>query len=686
MMMHKRLATNYKLMRNKTVSISEGITLFFQFTKSKSDFVLVLLYLICSVGYLAFVGHQPIQILAYMAHDDAMFWTHAFSIVSGNWLGPYSEMTLPKGVGFPLLEAFGAVSGIPINVLTASILLTALGLLIRALSIFKVNRWLLFVAFLLTLGQSSLLMVRPLRDYLYASLLFIVIAGILELSRPTKKLHFVKFIFLGAFVGLFLLTREENPWILPGVIVCLIGVLVFNKKNSIGLLNTTKKIGVTVSGLAAVHLIVMAINFASYGSFTTQDFTFGSFPKALSALQSVEEDQQTRHILVSKKDRDAIYKVSPTFAELKPFFEGPGLFWTKFGCSIEGESCGEYGGWFSWALRDAIADRGYYQSPKKADYFLSRVTKEIKDACEVKVLKCSKSTFSIIPSFHPNAKLEVVPTVSKILDLVQYKTIFSNPSARSEGDEQTLYLIRAFLGSPKTFPSNEIDSGKINGWAYSPSGAGVKVDCATSEYLPQLTWIDSPDLSKAFDDGAASKSRFQISYKASAHCSLVLTAGPDSRTIPFNEISTNQQIDFGNGKAYIESHLPSLVDKPNAVPSRAKDALIVLDRLINPILLFGGAVALALSFILGLLRQSKDYSYLFIILSLYTLIISRIALITFVHITSFPAISEQYVLPATALIPFAGMLAFHALFQETRNSISRRSANFGNKQSPENRE
>lgn len=687
MMMHKRLATSYKSMRNKSVSITGGITLNFQLTKSKSDFALVLLYLFCSVGYLAFVGHQPIQILAYMAHDDAMFWTHAFSIVSGNWLGPYSEMTLPKGSGFPLVEAFGAISGIPIQTLSALILLGALALLIKSLNVFKINRWFLFSAFLLTLAQMSLIMVRPLRDYIYASLVFVLIASILEFSRKTRKYEVIKFIFLGALIGLFLITREENPWIIPGVLLALIGVLIHNKKQSIKLRVTAARALVTIGAITLIHLAIMSLNFLSYGTPTTQDFTYGSFPRALSALQSVEEFPQPRHVPVSKENRDAIYRVSPAFAELKPYFDGPGLFWTKFGCSIEGEPCGEYAtGWFMWALRDGAARAGHYQTPQAADAYYERLASEVSAACKAGTLKCTNTNVSVIPKFPPGAPQEIIPTASKILDVMFYKDVTSQLSTRSEGDQQALFLIRAFLGSPKIYPSAELDVGRFTGWVYAPNLNRVEVKCDSSKPEAKIIWMASPDLVEAFKDEKASQSRFTVTYTSSANCILQIEMTKDSQTIPISEIRQNKLINFSGGKIYFESAMESMVDKPNAVPAKIKQTFIDFNRIANPFLLIGGLVSLLFALAIQVWQRRKPGVKMFIVFAFYALIASRVALLVVVAITSFPAINEQYVLPATALIPFAGVLGFHALFKEAQNLNSRRSVNFGNVHSSEHSE
>lgn len=76
-------------------------------------FVLIILaYIVCAMNL-------PVSIYTNAGHDDALFISHAYSILKGEWLGTYSQMTLAKGVGFSLFLAVNAVLGIPITLLIA---------------------------------------------------------------------------------------------------------------------------------------------------------------------------------------------------------------------------------------------------------------------------------------------------------------------------------------------------------------------------------------------------------------------------------------------------------------------------------------------------------------------------------------------------------------------------------------
>src|SRR6187455_389522 len=56
----------------------------------------------------------PVLAIGWAGHDDVLFLRLAESILSGDWLGRYSEMTLIKGCGYPLWIALMAALGIPL--------------------------------------------------------------------------------------------------------------------------------------------------------------------------------------------------------------------------------------------------------------------------------------------------------------------------------------------------------------------------------------------------------------------------------------------------------------------------------------------------------------------------------------------------------------------------------------------
>ena len=76
-----------------------------------------------------------------------------------------------------------------------------------------------------------------------------------------------------------------------------------------------------------------------------------------------------------------------------------GKGWSVHGCKALSVCDDIAGGWFMWALRDAVAAAGHYASgPSAADYY-RRLAREINAACADHNLDCEPERASLMPSW-----------------------------------------------------------------------------------------------------------------------------------------------------------------------------------------------------------------------------------------------------------------------------------------------
>ena len=170
-------------------------------------------------------------------------------------------------------------------------------------------------------------------------------------------------------------------------------------------------LGLTIAPVLILTLGICWSNAENFGIFATSDFKTPEFAAAYSALSRVEGSPQTPEIPhqfadfdtaaivpVPASARAAIYDHSPAFRELRPALEvSPDVGWRSQSCA-EG-ICDDYaGGFFFWALRDAVAAAGYYESPDRAAAFYRQLTTEINAACDDGVLRCRSSLWGMVPA------------------------------------------------------------------------------------------------------------------------------------------------------------------------------------------------------------------------------------------------------------------------------------------------
>jgi hypothetical protein len=130
-------------------------------------------------------------------------------------------------------------------------------------------------------------------------------------------------------------------------------------------------------------IAVGVANYRAFHSFSKSEMTSSSFHAAYKALLRIKPSRQQRFISVSTEALETAYKVSPTFARLKPQFEGDlGHNWqvpafTALGIHEIGAP------WFFWALRSVAANSGdIHHSAANANRFYRDAAREINRACD----------------------------------------------------------------------------------------------------------------------------------------------------------------------------------------------------------------------------------------------------------------------------------------------------------------
>jgi hypothetical protein len=258
--------------------------------------------------------------------DDALYARLAASLLRGEWLGPYDWLTLAKNPGYPLWLAAVHRLGLPL-LLAQGALYAAAGLLfVRQLRRLGVSRVLVVCVYAMY-ELNTFVEIRLLREGIYGSLLVLIAAAGASLLADQREGR----VGIGSAVGLGLalsaawITREESVALLPMVAVFLApaALSVFRAdrwRERLG------KVAVPAVPFAVVATVAAAIafqNFRTYGVARVNDVQSGSFPAAVGAIQRVRHLRPTPYLPVPADVRARLYRVSPAYASLAPFLDGP---------------------------------------------------------------------------------------------------------------------------------------------------------------------------------------------------------------------------------------------------------------------------------------------------------------------------------------------------------------------------
>ena len=616
------------------------------------------IYLALALIYVSLAMHLPVSIYTTAGHDDAWFISNAQSIMRGEWLGHFNQMTLIKGLGYSYFLIVNNLLGTPITLTLALLYAIACFYLVYVLKESGLPKLVAQILFALLIFQPALFPTRIIRDNIYFSLFLISFSGLIYAGLLKKeKYRILTIAFSGLCFGLFWMTREEGVWIIPGFSLVVLYFLFTQRKEN-------KELSLRIRLFSIYFLIALIppfttalINYNYYGTFKNVDVKSSSFTKVLSALYKVDTGEEIQYLPVSQKKREAIYKVSPSFRELKPYFENTGKGWTDAGCAIYKNTCGDYaGGWFMWALRDGASSLGYYKHPALASKYYERITEEVNLACNNATLSCKNSFIPMMPKLTQESIQSIPNKIFEAIKLTIYYKEAPLTGGASVDPINRLNDVSDFLGNPKIVAPPEVAILNASGWYYAPKGDWVSLKCdhSDSQKVISINRSNSPDISLHFKDSKANRQRFSFEVNDFEKCSL-LFSNKNVHEIKLVDILKKPLKFFNVNHGVVNFDVLKIKQIKKNNKLHFKVALIDFYKHISVYLFgFGTLLFMAIPLFLVYLKQ-KPTLLMIIALSLWILYYSRILLIVLVDISSFPAINHLYLLPA---FPIWGAASF----------------------------
>jgi len=413
-------------------------------------------YLLFSILYLCIAFNLPISINTAAIHDDAWFMQNAEHILNDRWLGPYSQMTLIKGASYPIFLAVNKLLHAPIQLSLSFLYLLAcfwMAILFRKSG---ASYLLALTLFIVILFQPAIFPLRIVRENIYPALLLISFCGIAYICNQTHQLK-NKFILLssGISAGLFWTTREEGEWVIPAVLIVVLYGFYIRFKDYVELKVFLKNLAWYFCFAFIPIIIIASINLSRYGSFQLADTQNSAFVNAINSINNVSIGSEESYLSAPYKKRELIYHVSPSFAELREYFEVTGKGWTTHGCSLYPNTCGDYAnGWFIWALRDGVNSLGYYSSASSANNFYHRITAEISHACKAGSLVCVNNLIPYSPKLTEESIKALPNTMLLAIRATLYKEGHPLIGDPSNGNPTELKKMMGLLGSKKIVASD----------------------------------------------------------------------------------------------------------------------------------------------------------------------------------------------------------------------------------------
>lgn len=313
-------------------------------------------------------------------YDDGMMIKDAANLIANNWLGLFDQYTLAKGITFPFYLFLLNKVGIPFHF--ANVIMCFIASLSFVMVIRKIiqNKGALAVIYTILMfnpiASASWTFQRAYRDSIYSYLIVILFSLIIAIylnRRENVSKIFLYSIGAGFFLSATWLAREDSPWVVPFVAVALIITIFFilfdkqlNKK-----IRRIMTIAIIPIFLVGSIIVISTINYIHYGVFMTNEYTGGYLPKLFKELTIIQPDEWMPQVPIPKSTREKAYKVSPTFATLKPILENHGFVTMEKGnasCSM-----------LAWAVIDSVQQSGRKDAVSSQEFY-KKSAKEISDA------------------------------------------------------------------------------------------------------------------------------------------------------------------------------------------------------------------------------------------------------------------------------------------------------------------
>lgn len=360
---------------------------------------------------LSLLRSQHIYAIGTAPHDDALFMKLAAFISRGEWLGPYDMLTLAKGPAYSAFIAATFWLGLPLALMQQLLYVAACGVAVAALRPWVRSPWARLLAFVFLvfnpLTMEGETMTRIMRQHLTIPLGLMMAASAVALvarreATDGAPARWPWALLLGSAGGVFWLSREDGVWILPLVALTAVALTIEAwRRGRPALRRWGGLVGLATGAALAPILTVCALNAHYYGWFGTVEFRADAFKDAHGALLRVRVGPDLPYAASTREAREAIYAVSPAFAELRPHLDDSDLaarWLEKDRYPIE---AGVYtSGWFMWGLRDAIAAAGHAGSARAFLDYCRRLADEINAACDDGRLPADGRRSGFLPRWH----------------------------------------------------------------------------------------------------------------------------------------------------------------------------------------------------------------------------------------------------------------------------------------------
>lgn len=354
----------------------------------KKELCFFLILVLLGAGKQFLVYNLPIMAVPRGIHDDWIMVHMADALRNGQWLGEYNDLTLTKGMFFPLYLA--VINFLHLSYLNVTALLYTVScmLFVYALRPLLKKDWACLVLYLVLLWNPVSYSVQAFQRVYRNSISYIqvllIFGGLLALwlrrREPVRK-QLLWLLTAAAGMVSFFYTREDAIWVEPFLIVFVLvylGSMFFLWRKEHAKAYAVKAVLVLLPFLCVwgAGQLIAQENYNHYNIRLTNELQKGGFAEMYKSMMAVKPEEDIPGVTMTREKVARMCDECPTLKELEPYIHSSRLYWAG---SEENEKDWEVrDGWVFWIFRTALMQAGYYTDGET----VNRVCLQIRDELE----------------------------------------------------------------------------------------------------------------------------------------------------------------------------------------------------------------------------------------------------------------------------------------------------------------
>ncbi|MCI8599874.1 MAG: hypothetical protein HFJ10_15780 [Lachnospiraceae bacterium] len=343
------------------------------------------------------VYNLPLMAVPKGIHDDWIMVHLADTLRRGQWLGEYNDLTLTKGMFFPLYLA--VCNFLHLSYLNTTALFYTVSCMVFVYGVRPLLKryWACGAVYLLLLwnpvSYSLQAFQRVYRNSISYAQVLLIFGGFLALylrkKEPLKK-HIFWMLMAAAGTVSFFYTREDAIWIVPFLAVFLIVYLI----SLFDLWRKTKERQYFGKGLLVLLPFLLlwvtgqwiaSQNLKYYDIRTTNELQDSGFAKMYHSMMAVKPNEDIPGVTITSEKIARMCDACPTLKKLEPYFQTSKEYWA--GPEGDADTWEVRDGWVFWIVRTALAQAGYYENGAMANEICLQIRDELEAAMDAGLLE-----------------------------------------------------------------------------------------------------------------------------------------------------------------------------------------------------------------------------------------------------------------------------------------------------------